>query len=68
MFTHRGLLAALGLLLIGPCLAEAAFFDQFGSGWDSRWIYSSDEKYTGRFEVETPEGSTGPALKVRRLI
>ena len=68
MLTQRSVLAALGLLLIGPCLAEVTFFEEFGSGWDSRWIYSSDEKYSGRFEVEAPEGSENPALKVRRLI
>ena len=58
------MLAALALALIGACAAEAAFFEEFGSGWDSRWIYSSDEKYSGRFETEAPEGSTNPALKV----
>ncbi|KAK9831361.1 hypothetical protein WJX81_005717 [Elliptochloris bilobata] len=60
----RGLLAALGLLLISACAAEAAFFEEYGPGWDSRWIYSSDDKYSGRFEVEAPEGTDNSALKV----
>lgn len=70
MGSHRVLCAALGLLLVSPCLAlaEVVFFEEFGPGWDGRWVYSSDEKYSGRFETETPAGLDGPALKVRRLI
>jgi len=70
MGSHRILFAALGLLLVSPCLglAEVVFFEEFGPGWDGRWVYSSDEKYSGRFETETPAGLDGPALKVRRLI
>ena len=66
MEARGGLLAALALALIGACAAETAFFEEFGPGWDSRWIYSSDEKYSGRFETKAPEGSENPALKVRR--
>ena len=64
MEARSGLLAVLALALIGACAAETAFFEEFGPGWDSRWIYSSDEKYSGRFETEAPEGSSNPALKV----
>ena len=64
MEARSGLIAALALALIGACAAETAFFEEFGRGWDSRWIYSSDDKYSGRFETEAPEGSDNPALKV----
>ena len=49
------------------CLAkDASFFEDFGSGWDSRWIQSSDEKYNGKFEVESPKSLNDQALKVKR--
>ena len=47
------------------CLAKNAdFFEDFGSGWDSRWIQSSDAKYNGKFEVESPKSLNDQALKV----
>ena len=53
------------LLLLAAVLAHADFFEDFTSGWDSRWTHSAESKYNGRFEVDTPEGLDQPALKVR---
>jgi hypothetical protein len=46
-------------------LVAADFFEEFGSGWDDRWIYSADEKYSGRFVTESPKGWEDAGLKVR---
>eukprot|EP00889_Picochlorum_renovo_P008748 jgi/Picre1/35778/NNA_003238.t1 len=44
---------------------ECAFHETFSESWEERWIYSTGEKYTGRFAVETTlEGSDNTALKV----
>jgi hypothetical protein len=58
--------AALVVALLGVSsrLAAAEFFEEFGSGWEGRWISSADEKYSGRFKTDTPKGWEGPGLKV----
>ena len=57
--------AALALVaVLGLATASATFFEDFSSGWDKRWAYSADEKYTGRFAQDTPEGWTDAGLKV----
>lgn len=43
---------------------DSEFFEDFSSGWDSRWIQSSDEKYNGKFKVESPKNLDDQALKV----
>ncbi len=45
--------------------AGSLFFEDFSSGWESRWTYSSDPKYQGRFEAVTPPGWSEPGLQVR---
>ena len=70
MRTARGsvLGTALVLYLLGltSCLA-APFFENFGPGWEKRWIHSADDKYVGRFVTDAPEGWDGPGLKVGSL-
>lgn len=61
--TRQGAVLAL-VTVLGLATASATFFEDFTSGWDKRWVYSADEKYTGRFAVDTPEGWTKPGLKV----
>ncbi|KAK9855449.1 hypothetical protein WJX84_001402 [Apatococcus fuscideae] len=56
--------ALLNISLPAAYAADAAFFDEFGSGWESRWISSSDSKYNGKLTVESPKGLSDPALKV----
>lgn len=68
MRVHRVGVACLVLAVtvIVQCFAkDAQFFEDFGSGWDSRWVQSSDEKYNGKFEVESPKSLNDQALKVR---
>ena len=50
------------LLLVAS--AQGSFFEDFSSGWNSRWTHSSESKYNGKFVVEEPEGLDTPALKV----
>ena len=70
----------VGLLLLGSLLlatvplpeakAISDLFEDFSSGWNSRWTHSTEDKYNGKFVVEVPEGLDGAALKVldpRRL-
>ena len=57
--------ALLNLSLPAANAAQATFFDEFGSGWESRWTHSSDSKYNGRLTVESPKSLSDPALKVR---
>lgn len=60
--------AVLIVALLGaPCLASAEFFEEFGAGYEDRWAYSADDKYTGRFVTDTPEGWQEPGLKVSKL-
>lgn len=61
---HSALLF-VALLGAAACVASAEFFEDFRSGWEGRWAYSADDKYTGRFVADTPEGWTEPGLKVR---
>lgn len=44
---------------------DTEFFEDFSSGWDSRWVQSSDQKYNGKFQVESPKNLDDQALKVR---
>ena len=62
-----GLVVALlfNLSLPAAYAAEASFFDEFGSGWENRWIHSGDSKYNGKLTVESPKSLNDPALKVR---
>ena len=50
--------------VLGLATVSATFFEDFSSGWQKRWAYSADEKYSGRFVQDTPEGWTEPGLKV----
>jgi len=61
-------LAALaGLLCLLGCAAAAAgfsasgatFYEKFDAAWTDRWVYSSDDKYKGAFEL-TSEGIKVP--------
>ena len=69
MFRLRGAgiacLALVSFLAVQVYAKDAAFFEDFGSGWDSRWIQSSDAKYTGKFAAESPKSLDDQALKVR---
>ncbi len=60
---RQGAILAL-VAVLGLATASATFFEDFTSGWEKRWAYSADEKYTGRFAADTPEGWTEPGLKV----
>lgn len=62
--TRTGLLLAALLVGVSSCLVAAEFFEEFGSGWNDRWTFSADEKYSGRFTTDTPKGWDGPGLKV----
>ena len=56
--------AALALVaVLGLATASATFFEDFSSGWDKRWAYSADEKYTGRFAQNTPRRLDGCRAK-----
>lgn len=58
---------ALATLFAVQCVAkDAAFFEDFGSGWDSRWVQSGDGKYNGKFAAESPKNLDDQALKVTR--
>jgi calnexin len=56
------------LLLLFSCAlstaSDAQFFEDFEGKWASRWIHSEDEKYSGRFETDTPKDLNTAALKV----
>ena len=62
-----GLAVAL-CILAAPARADPSLFEDFSSGWLSRWTHSTQEKYGGKFVAETPEGLDGPALKVPRCV
>jgi calnexin len=52
-------------LVIGSVVAkQPSFFETFESGWKGRWIHSDDDKYTGKFQVDTPDNLEDEALKV----
>ena len=56
------------LLLLGRAsCADQPFFESFDRGWESRWAYSNQKKYTGRFDHVTRPHSKGQdmAIKVR---
>lgn len=56
---------AVATLFAVQCFAkDASFFEDFGSGWDSRWVQSSDDKYNGKFAAESPKNLDDQALKV----
>ena len=50
-------------ILAAAASAQSVFFEDFTTGWNSRWTHSDESKYNGRFTVETPEGLDQPALK-----
>ncbi|KAK9811492.1 hypothetical protein WJX72_004772 [[Myrmecia] bisecta] len=57
--------ASLFALFAAPvCAKEVSFLEKFDAGWKGRWTHSGKDKYSGRFVVEAPEGSTDEALKV----
>lgn len=58
-------LALVSFFAVQGCAKDAAFFEDFSSGWDSRWVQSSDAKYTGKFAAESPKNLDDQALKVR---
>ncbi|CAL8469469.1 g9010 [Coccomyxa elongata] len=62
--SRQSALLVVALLGAAACVASAEFFEDFRSGWEGRWAYSADDKYTGRFVADTPEGWTEPGLKV----
>ena len=56
---------ALATLFAVQCVAkDAGFFEDFSSGWDSRWVQSKDDKYNGKFAAESPKNLDDQALKV----
>ncbi|KAL3157665.1 hypothetical protein ABBQ32_012105 [Trebouxia sp. C0010 RCD-2024] len=57
-------LALVSVFAVQVCAKDAAFFEDFSSGWDSRWIQSSDAKYNGKFAAESPKSLDDQALKV----
>ena len=58
---------ALATLFAVQCFAkDAPFFEDFSSGWDSRWVQSLDPKYNGKFAAESPKNLDDQALKVCR--
>lgn len=65
---RAGALLIVALLGADACVASADFFEDFGSGWENRWAYSADDKYTGRFVADTPEEWQEAGLKVSSLL
>lgn len=57
-------LALVTLVAVQVCAKDPAFFEDFSSGWDSRWVQSSDAKYNGKFAAESPKNLDDQALKV----
>eukprot|EP00887_Chlorella_sp_A99_P006722 scaffold3.g6722.t1 len=58
---------ARGVVLLLALIAASgahAYTESFGEGWQSRWVHSAADKYSGKFVVEKPEGLSDPALKV----
>ena len=51
------------MLLLALLSGASAFHLEFSKGLEG-WTHSSDAKYAGKFELATPEGLTGQALKV----
>ncbi len=64
---RAGALLIVALLGAAACVASAEFFEDFSSGWENRWAYSADDKYSGRFVADTPEGWPDAGLKVSLL-
>lgn len=65
-----GLLLSILLVLAGQASgSDQSFFESFDRGWESRWAYSNQKKYTGRFEHVVRPHSRGQdmAIMVRRL-
>lgn len=44
------MLALLAGLAVADFASRSLFFESFDKSWDSRWIYSDDSKYSGKFE------------------
>lgn len=67
MASPRQRLLLLAVLCVAATLAAAkpALFETFGAGWEAKWQHSSDDKYSGRFEAESPSSFADDALKVR---
>jgi hypothetical protein len=68
-----GVPAVVWLLLVNCChravgVQQAYLQEDFGEGWQSRWVYSSDAKYEGQFESFTPELWKDPGIKVGRRL
>jgi len=57
---------AIALILLVAAAAHcSAFHETFSEGWEKRWIHSDDDKYAGKFDVDTPlKELADPALKV----
>lgn len=49
------------VLLLVAVASAAAFHEKFDAGWESRFVHSADDKYSGKFVVE------GGALKASLL-
>lgn len=51
-------------LIWGPGSCDKSLTEDFGPGWKERWHHSDDEKYTGKFAVETVPDLEELGLKV----
>lgn len=43
---------------------DDGLFENFGDGWEERWVGSEQSKYDGKFEVTTPSEWQDPGLQV----
>lgn len=59
VLTMQSVVLALCLL---PFVCGYSFQEKFEEGWSRRWMQAVDEKYKGKFEVETLDPDK--ALKV----
>lgn len=59
-------MAVATLLILSPFAQSATvyFSENFSEGFKDQWVQSGNEKYSGRFVAESPEGLDDSALKV----
>ena len=66
-------MAVIGTVVLCWAMAEVVqsfetFVEEFGDGWDNRWVHATNAEYKGKFEVAELEVVNDPALKVSGCI
>lgn len=62
-------MAVIGTVVLCWAMAEVVqsfetFVEEFGDGWDNRWVHATNAEYKGKFEVAELEVVNDPALKI----